>query len=99
MVDGVYNTELIAPIDILHHTRFHTEHGIEVFTVAPHGGIATSFEGQRIGADYSFASAPSADILVVPSAEHSMDTDLDNEAMMQWVRETGDEAMFVMSHL
>ena len=31
-------------------------------------------------------TAPEIDILVVPSAEHSMDRDLENEEMMEWVR-------------
>ncbi|MDX1390174.1 MAG: hypothetical protein R3344_13355, partial [Acidobacteriota bacterium] len=35
IVDGVYNSELMAPYDIFHHTAFHTKPrpGIEVFTV------------------------------------------------------------------
>ncbi|MEQ9169020.1 MAG: hypothetical protein RLO12_22370, partial [Fulvivirga sp.] len=35
IVDGVYNSELVAPMDILHHTVFHTEKGMSVFSVAP----------------------------------------------------------------
>ena len=38
MVDGVYNSELMAPYDIFHHTVFHTKPGMEVFTVSPDGG-------------------------------------------------------------
>jgi hypothetical protein len=29
MVDGVYNSELVAPYDIFHHTVFHAEPGID----------------------------------------------------------------------
>jgi len=36
-------------------------------------------------------------LLVVPSAEHSMDTDLDNEELIHWVRETGQQARFLVS--
>ncbi len=97
IVDGVYNSELMAPYDIFHHTVFHTEPGMEVFTVSPDGGPVTSFEGLEIGAHHSFDSAPVMDILVVPSAEHSMDTDLENEAMIDWVRRVGSEARFVVS--
>ena len=35
VVDGVYNSELVAPMDILHHTVFHTDKGMKVFLVAP----------------------------------------------------------------
>jgi len=97
IVDGVYNSELTAPYDILQHTVFHTEPGIEVFTVSPDGEAVTTFEGLIVTPHFSFADAPPIDILVVPSAEGSMDRDLENEAMMQWVRETGAQARFVMS--
>ncbi|MEM1407469.1 MAG: hypothetical protein AAGG59_11890 [Bacteroidota bacterium] len=43
VVDGVYNSELVAPMDILHHTVFHTEKGMRVFTVAPLRDTITSF--------------------------------------------------------
>ena len=36
-------------------------------------------------------------MLVVPSAKHSMDKDLDNETLIQFVKETGDSAKYVMS--
>ncbi len=97
IVDGVYNSELMAPYDILQHTIFHTEPGIEVFTVSPDGNAVVSFEGLTIGAHYSFADAPPIDILLVPSAEGSMDRDLENEALMDWVRRVGSQARFVVS--
>ncbi len=97
IVDGVYNTELTAPYDIFHHTVFHTDPGMEVFTVSPDGGAVTSFEGLEIGAHHSFASAPEIDVLVVPSAEHNMDSDLENAELIAWVRETGERAFFVVS--
>ncbi|MDH3284951.1 MAG: DJ-1/PfpI family protein [Acidobacteriota bacterium] len=99
IVDGVYNSELIAPYDILHHTPFHTDPrpGVEVFTVSPDGRPVTTFEGLIIDAHHSFDDAPPIDILVVPSAEHSMDTDLTDERLMRWVRERGARAAFVVS--
>lgn len=97
IVDGVYNTEVTAPFDLLHHTVFHTKPGVEVFTVAPTKAAVRTFEGLVLTPDHDFASAPEIDILVVASAEHSMDTDLENEAMIRWVREVGGRARFVMS--
>jgi transcriptional regulator GlxA family with amidase domain len=97
IVDGVYNSELMAPYDIFQHTIFHTEPGMEVFTISPDGEDVTSFEGLRIGAHYSLDSAPPIDVLVVPSAEHSMDSDLENERMIAWVRRVGSDASFVIS--
>jgi len=97
IVDGVYNSELMAPYDILQHTIFHVQPGIEVFTVSPDGKPVTTFEGLTVGAHYSFQDVPSIDILVVPSTAGSMDADLHNDVLMTWVRQIGQQARYVMS--
>lgn len=97
IVDGVYNSELMAPWDIFHHTVFHIEPGMEVFAISPDGAPVVSFEGLEIAAHGSFADTRSVDVLVVPSAEHSMGRDLEDEAMIAWVRKTGRQARFVLS--
>lgn len=101
VMDGVFNTELTAPMDIFQHTIF--REGIKamnVFLVAEDEDIITTFEGMRIVPDYSYLDGnhPPIDILVVPSAEHHLDTDLDNEQLISWVAETGKKAQFVTSH-
>ena len=99
IVDGVYNSELMAPYDIFQHTPFHTKPapGIEVFTVSPDGEPVTTFEGLEITPHHGFDDVPEIDILVVPSAEGSMSADLENEEMISWVRATGESADFVIS--
>lgn len=97
VVHGVYNSELMAPYDILQHTKFHTEPAIEVFTVSPMGEPVITFEGLTLTPHYGFDDHPEIDILVVPSAEGSMDADLRNRTMMEWVREVGGKASYVMS--
>lgn len=99
IVDGVYNSELVAPMDILHHTIFHTEKGMKVFTVAPIKEVVTSFEGLQIMPNYSYLNdqLPEIDILVVPSAEHSMDSDLEDQDLINFVKTTGEKASYVMS--
>jgi transcriptional regulator GlxA family with amidase domain len=97
VVDGVYNTELTAPYDIFHHTAFHDEVGMTVFTVGPSLAPVTSFEGLRLLPDHAWDDAPPVDVLVVPSAEHSMDSDLQNQAMIAWVAETALGARAVIS--
>lgn len=101
IMDGVYNTELTAPYDIFQHTIF--REGIkpmQVFTVAETMDVITSFEGLRMLPDFSFddSSMPQIDILVVPSAEHHLDSDLANEKMINWVRKVDKTAQFVTSH-
>ena len=97
VLDGVYNTELTAPYDIFQHTIFHVEPGMKVFTVAPSSAPIRTFEGLTLVPDFTFDSAPHIDVLVVPSAEHNMDTDLENERLIEFVRERGEAANFVMS--
>jgi transcriptional regulator GlxA family with amidase domain len=101
IMDGVYNTELTAPFDIFQHTVFRK--GIKqmnVFTVANTDAPIHSFEGLRILPDYNYTkdALPPIDILVVPSAEHHMDTDLKDEAMLTFVKKVAAKAMFVTSH-
>lgn len=59
-----------------------------------------TFEGIRLLPDYNYLTdeLPHIDILVVPSAEHHLDTDLDNKQLIDWVRNTAQEATYVTSH-
>lgn len=100
IMDGVYNTELTAPMDIFQHTIFHDEKGMEVFTIAQNDDTVTTFEGLQILPDYQFERdtlIPSIDILVVPSAEHHLDSDLENKEMIGWVKTIGQQAKYVIS--
>lgn len=101
IMDGTFNTELTAPYDIFQHTIFRK--GIKpmnVFTVANTDDAVTTFEGMRILPDFNYLkdSLPKIDILVVPSAEHHLDTDLDNTVLIDFVKRVGAEAQFVTSH-
>lgn len=99
IMDGVYNTELTAPMDIFQHTIFHTDPGMKVFTIAKEKKPIRSFEGLVISPDYSYLEDdyPEIDILVVPSAEHHLDTDLEDEEMIRFVQESGNKADYIMS--
>ena len=97
LIDGVYNSELMAPYDIFQHTIFHAEGGISVFTVSPTGSLVTTFEGLKIKPDYTFDNHPPIDILVVASAEHNMDTDLEDERLISFVSQAGADASYAMS--
>lgn len=98
IIDGVYNSELIAPFDIFQHTIFHTDPGMRVFTIAPSLDPVTTFEGLKLIPDFSYnGDYPEIDVLVVPSAEHSMDTDLENQELISFVANTGKSADFVIS--
>lgn len=101
IMDGVYNTELTAPFDIFQHTIYRDSiKSMNVFTVANTLEPIKSFEGMRIIPDYDYLTdnLPKIDILVVPSAEHHLDTDLDDTAMIAFVKRVDKEAKFVTSH-
>ena len=101
IMDGVYNTELTAPFDIFQHTVFRENiKAMNVFTVADTDDAILTFEGMRILPDFNYLKddIPMIDILVVPSAEHHLDTDLENEAMLDFVRRVDKQAQFITSH-
>ena len=100
VMDGVYNTELTAPMDIFQHTIYRDNiKAMNVFLIAEDLEVVTSFEGMRILPDYSYMEEhPQIDILVVPSAEHHLDSDLQNKKMINWVKQTAETAEYVTSH-
>ncbi|MBT8305121.1 MAG: DJ-1/PfpI family protein, partial [Bacteroidia bacterium] len=101
IMEGVYNTELTAPYDIFQHTQYRKNiKAMNVFTVANTDDPITTFEGMRILPDYNYVrdSLPKIDILVVPSAEHHLDTDLEDKVMIDFVKRIDKEAQFMTSH-
>lgn len=101
IMDGTFNTELTAPFDIFQHTVFRK--GIKpmnVFTVANTDAPITTFEGMRILPDFNYLkdALPRIDILVVPSAEHHLDSDLEDTAMLAFVQRIDRNAEYVTSH-
>lgn len=101
IMDGVYNTELTAPYDIFQHTIFRDGiKAMNTFTVADTKTPVRTFEGMYILPDFDYTQdeVPDIDILVIPSAEHHLDDDLENEVLIEWVRRVGEKATYVTSH-
>ena len=101
VMNGTYNTELTAPYDIFQHTIF--RQGIKamnVFTVAATREPIHTFEGLQITPDFGYLtdSLPLIDILVVPSAEHHLDSDLEDSAMLAFIKRAAAQAAYVTSH-
>jgi len=97
-VDGVYNSELMAPYDVLQHTFYRdSTNYIRCFIVTPDGKPIVTFEGIRISPDYSFDNVPAVDILIIPSTETSMTADLENTIYMNWVKKTAESASNVIT--
>ena len=101
IMDGVYNTELTAPFDIFQHTIFRDSiKPMNVFMVANTHDPVTTFEGIRLLPDFNYLtdSLPPIDILVVPSAEHHLGSDLEDEKMLEFVKQVSKDALYVTSH-
>ncbi|WP_218599700.1 DJ-1/PfpI family protein [Polaribacter sp. NJDZ03] len=101
IMDGTFNTELTAPFDIFQHTIFRKNiKAMNVFTVANTDNPITTFEGMRILPDFNYLkdSLPKIDILVVPSAEHHLDSDLEDTAMIDFVKRVDKDATYITSH-
>lgn len=93
--DGLFITEYVAPFDIYKHVG----EKMNVFTVAPTRAPITTYEGVKLHPDYSFADAPAkVDVLVVPSGIRSTKEDLDNAALIGYVREKAKGAKYATSH-
>lgn len=101
IMDGTFNTELTAPFDIFQHTIYRNNiKAMNVFTVANTDNAITTFEGIRMLPDFNYLKdeLPKIDILVIPSAEHHLDKDLEDEALINFVKEIDKEALYVTSH-
>lgn len=95
--DTVYNTELMAPMDVWDHAGRHLGGGLKVVTAAATLDPVTTYEGLRVLPDYTFETAPEAEILVIPSAE-STERDAENKALLRWIRRASEGARLTMSH-
>lgn len=101
IMDGTFNTELTAPFDIFQHTIYRENiKAMNVFTVANTLDPVRTFEGMYLLPDFDYTqeNLPKIDILVIPSAEHHLDTDLDDEVMISFVQKIDKEALFMTSH-
>ncbi len=101
IMKGTYNTEFTAPYDIFQHTQYRKNiKAMNTFTVANTLAPITTFEGVRILPDFDYTkdSLPQIDILVVPSAEHHLDTDLKDNIMLDFVKKIDHKALFMTSH-
>jgi len=97
-VDGVFNSELMAPYDVFQHSVFRDSlNYIECFIVTPDGKPFKTFEGITVTPQYSFENVPDVHILVIPSTETSMTDDLRNIAYMSWVKRTVRYASYVVT--
>lgn len=96
--EGVYNSELMAPYDVFHHSIFRDSlHYIRPFIVSADGQPVVTFEGITVAPHYGFDKAPPLDILVIPSTAGSMEADLQDSTFMAWLRQAVSQAQYVVT--
>ncbi len=101
IMNGTYNTEFTAPFDIFQHTKFRKNiKAMNTFSIANTLEPITTFEGVRLLPDFDYTQdgLPAIDILVVPSAEHHMDSDLQDTTLLNFIKKTDKTALYMTSH-
>ena len=89
MFDGVQIIDYAAPYEVF------SQVGFNIYTVSKDGQAVKASQGLKSQVDHSYASAPQADIVVVPGGDvHGIERDA---ATLAWVRKQAAGADHVMS--
>jgi transcriptional regulator GlxA family with amidase domain len=96
VMDGLFINEAVAPYDIYAHGGF--DESFHVYFVAETMEPVVGYYGERITPHHTYADAPQADILVIPSGGGSMDASLSDTAMIEWVAAQAAGAEYVTSN-
>ena len=83
---GVEELDFVGPWEIFGSLQSSQPDACAVFTVSEHGGEVRCARGLQVLAQHSFATAPHADLLVVPGGR-GIDTEVDNPSVIAYVRQ------------
>ena len=95
LLDKPYITEFAGPLDVYHHVPAEK---LKVFIISDTDQERVTYEGMPFRANYTIENAPKLDVLVVPSGAGSLDADLKNVRVIDWVQKVAREAKFITSH-
>lgn len=99
--DGVQIIDYTGPYEALGAGRHRN-----VYTVAEKPDVITTAMGMKVVPNYTFANQPKPDVIVVPGGgnsgepgvtPHGVGAQLNNEAVIRWVRESAAQVKYVMS--
>jgi len=96
--EDAFNSEITAPLDVLQHASLRDEVPWTTLVVGPTREPITTFEGLTITPDVGFADCPRLDVLVVPSGNNNLGSDLEDRALIDFIAERAALAQLVMSH-
>ncbi len=91
----VEELDFVGPLEVLGTMAF-LDREWQVVTIAESSGAVKGTHGLSINADYSFKDAPPLDVLLVPGGQGTR-REVDNQRMIDFVRETGSSASYVTS--
>lgn len=89
MFDDVQIIDFAAPYEVFGQARF------DVFTVSKDGGTVTTVMGLSVNPDYSFASMPEADAILVPGG--SVHDAMKDKAILAWLKEQQQQTEHILS--
>jgi transcriptional regulator GlxA family with amidase domain len=95
LLNKPFVTEFAGPLDVYHHVPAEK---INVFIVSDTDQELVTYEGLPFRANYTIDNAPKIDVLVVPSGAGSLDADLKNVRVIEWIKKAASEAKFITSH-
>jgi transcriptional regulator GlxA family with amidase domain len=94
--DRVEELDFVGPWEIFSFLRDLEPETCDVFTVSERGGEVRCAKGLRVLADYSFETAPRADVLLVPGGMGTR-TEVDNPTIIEYIRRAAGEAELTTS--
>jgi transcriptional regulator GlxA family with amidase domain len=94
-LDGIYITETAGALDVYHHVPADK---LRVILISDTDKPMKTYEGMPFQANYTIDNAPKLDVLVVPSGAGSLDRDLKNQRVVDWVKKTAKSAKYVTSN-
>lgn len=94
LFNGAVELDFIGPKDVFFASKWIKQNGDTVYTVAPTQAPITCLGGLKVIPDYSFSTAPQADILIVPGAADQT-PQLENRQLLEWVRETSNGCLWI----
>lgn len=87
--EEVEELDFVGPWEIFSYLRSLEPDTCDVFTVSEHGGVVRCAKGLRVVADWSFETAPKADIVLVPGGWGTRG-EVDNPRMIDYIRRAGE---------
>jgi putative intracellular protease/amidase len=92
---GVQIIDYTGPWEVLGHATVDGQRAFQIYSVAAKTGPITTSMGMSVNPTYTFADAPKPDVLVLPGG--LVDRQLDNAALIEWVRSSAKSAEVVLS--